>query len=107
MASAEPERLPVQVAYGAGSDRQVLLALEVAQGCTAMEAVRASGLLEQCPGIALEVCAIAIHGVLEREPENRVLRAGDRVEVCRPLQVDPKEARRARAEKVRRQRTGR
>lgn len=38
---------------------------------------------------------VAIHG--ERVSPDRVLATGDRVELLRPLQVDPKEARRRRA----------
>lgn len=39
--------------------------------------------------------AVAIHGV--RAAPHEVLRDGDRVEVLRPLLVDPKQARRQRA----------
>jgi putative ubiquitin-RnfH superfamily antitoxin RatB of RatAB toxin-antitoxin module len=34
-------------------------------------------------------------------PRDRVLRDGDRVELYRPLRIDPKEARRRRADKAR------
>ena len=44
---------------------------------------------------ALEQTAGAVFGVLA--DRSTVLREGDRVELLRPLQVDPKEARRRRA----------
>ncbi|WAC64131.1 RnfH family protein [Pseudoxanthomonas sp. SL93] len=45
-----------------------------------------------------EASALAVHGVLVT-PET-VLNDGDRVEVLRPLQMDPKEARRRRARRT-------
>lgn len=42
------------------------------------------------------VC-VAVHG--EKVPADRVLRTGDRVELLRPLALDPKDARRRRAGK--------
>ncbi|AVQ06593.1 TPA: RnfH family protein [Xanthomonas vasicola pv. zeae] len=71
-------------------DRYNVVQLELPDGATVAEAVAASGLaLEQTP------VALAVHGLIAR-PE-QVLRAGDRVELLRPLLLDPKEARRRRA----------
>lgn len=67
--------------------RSVLLAL--AEGATVGEAVAASGL--PLAGVDGQ----AVHG--ERVAADRVLREGDRVELLRPLQADPKDARRRRA----------
>ncbi|MEL1264577.1 RnfH family protein [Pseudoxanthomonas putridarboris] len=62
--------------------------------------------LGACVADALAVCgfdgleqasAIAVHGVVVAP--DAPLNEGDRVEVLRPLQVDPKEARRRRARK--------
>lgn len=89
----------VEVAY-ARPDDQRLIALEVAPGTTAADAVRASGLPAELPetdpataplGIFSQPCA-----------PDCVLRPGDRVEIYRPLRVDPKEARRLRAQRGRR-----
>jgi putative ubiquitin-RnfH superfamily antitoxin RatB of RatAB toxin-antitoxin module len=55
--------------------------------------VRASGLLEKHPG--LDARKIGIYGKLV-DP-GAALRDGDRVEIYRPLLLDPKEARRRRA----------
>ena len=63
--------------------------LELPAGATLEEAVAASGL--ETAGIS----GYAIHG--ERVTAGTPLRDGDRVELLRPLLVDPKEARRRRA----------
>ena len=63
--------------------------LDLPEGTTVGEAIERSGL-------ALEtVAALAVHGV--RVERDALLRDGDRVELLRPLQADPKEARRRRA----------
>ena len=84
----------VEVAY-ARPDRQWLVAVEVAPGATARDAIDRSGILEQCPEIDPQALQVGVFGEV-CEPDT-VLRAGDRVEIHRPLQVDPKEARRRRA----------
>ncbi|KGK56816.1 hypothetical protein FHR47_002004 [Xanthomonas arboricola] len=71
-------------------DRYSSVQLEVPQGTTVAEAVASSGLTRDCTPAAL-----AIHGVVVR-PE-QALCAGDRIELLRPLLLDPKEARRRRA----------
>ena len=62
---------------------------------TAEEAVRASGLLEEFPELAGQALALGIYG--RRVDGTQVLRAGDRVEIYRPLKVDPRDARRRAA----------
>ena len=71
------------------------VALELRPGATAADAVRASGLLQRHPEIGLGRHRIGIYGrvVAKQAP----LADGDRVEVYRPLLVEPKEARRRRA----------
>ena len=68
-------------------------------GATLREAVLASGLLERHPELRLEAQAFGIFG--KRAPLDARLSAGDRVEVYRPLVIDPKEARRRRAARKR------
>lgn len=89
--------------------RQVLLALQVPAGTTLQDAVMRSGILAQ---FATEFSAhdlaalrFGVFGKLEKSPQSRLLREGDRVEIYRPLQIDPKEARRARAARARAART--
>lgn len=97
---ANAEMIRVEVAY-ALPDRQRLIALEVPVGTTMTEAVQRSGLLVEFPDINLATAPMGIFGKREVAPASRVLLAGDRVELYRPLPVDPKEARKARAAKAR------
>jgi len=88
----------IEVAY-ARPDRQWLLALEVAEGTTAAAALLASGLLAECPELQI---GEPVLGVWSRKvPPDRVLEPDDRLEVYRPLQADPKTARRQRAARQR------
>ncbi len=91
---ADGAAIDVEVAY-AEPDEQVVVSLRVPAGTSAGEAVRRSGLLERFPGIDLRQSTLGVFGtpVSARTP----LEAGDRVEVYRPLQADPKQARRQRA----------
>lgn len=85
------ERIAVEVAC-ALPDRQVVLPLEVPAGCTAGEALAQSGIFALHPALDPARCGIGIYG--EEVGSGRVLRAGDRVEVLRPLLDDPRERRR-------------
>ena len=96
----EPERIVVEVVY-ALPKRQSLIALEVEVGCTALDAVRRSGILAEFPEIDPAQAKMGIFSVRIKDPATYVLRAGDRVEVYRPLLIDPKAMRRQRAEKAR------
>ena len=64
--------------------------LELPDGASVIDALRAAG-LERDP----ETAACAVFGVAV-DP-GHVLADGDRLELLRPLQADPKEARRSRA----------
>jgi hypothetical protein len=76
----------------AEADRQSVLPLSVEAGCTAWEAVERSDILARHPAIDAAACGVGIFGV--EVPRGRLLAAGDRVEVLRPLPEDPRERRR-------------
>jgi putative ubiquitin-RnfH superfamily antitoxin RatB of RatAB toxin-antitoxin module len=59
-----------------------------------LDAVCASGLAASCPGLDLANSEAGVWG--RKAAPGQLLKAGDRVEVYRPLQVDPKLARRER-----------
>lgn len=84
----------VEVAY-AQPETQTLLCVDLPPGSTADEAVRRSGILARHPEIAWPGTPIGVFG--RRVEPDRMLREGDRVEIYRPLTLDPKEARRRRA----------
>lgn len=91
--------ISVEVAY-ALPERQWLRTLQVPPGTTLYEAVQRSGLPEAC-AFALETAVLGVFGKVEPEPRKRVLLAGERAEIYRPLLTDPKDARKARAARVR------
>lgn len=84
----------------AAVDRQVLLAVAVPLGTSVRNAVQLSGVLEQFPGIDPATCPLGIFGKAISDADVRVVQAGDRVEIYRPLLADPKEVRRLRAAKA-------
>ncbi|HWH82559.1 MAG TPA: RnfH family protein [Burkholderiaceae bacterium] len=86
--------LNVSVVYSprAGEVDEVLLRL--APGATVADAVRASGLQERHPQAGLDALPVGVWGTFCQRGD--ALRDRDRVELYRPLKVDPKEARRRR-----------
>ncbi|MEW9898303.1 RnfH family protein [Chitinivorax sp. PXF-14] len=82
----------VEVVY-ALPQQQRLIALEVAEGTTAAQALTLSGVMTECREAADRLRM----GIFGRTVEGAtVLRDGDRVEVYRALLADPKEVRRTR-----------
>lgn len=98
------EMINVEVAY-ALPHRQKIIALLVEPETTAVEAVRRSGIVKVFPEIDIETAKMGLFGQslgtkgLKPAAEYH-LKAGDRIEIYRPLVADPKEARRRRAEKA-------
>ncbi|MFI3156847.1 MAG: RnfH family protein [Methylococcaceae bacterium] len=84
----------VEVAY-AKPEEQVIVTLAIEDGATVEAAIKASGLPELFPEIALSEMNAGIFGVACKL--DQPVREGDRVEIYRPLLHDPKEARRQRA----------
>ena len=87
----------VEVAY-ALEDVQDIIVLELAEGAVARQAIDASGLLERY-GLTVAKLQLGICG--KTVASESLLHEGDRVEILRPLAIDPKEARRRRARKTR------
>jgi putative ubiquitin-RnfH superfamily antitoxin RatB of RatAB toxin-antitoxin module len=86
--------LRCEVAY-ARRDRQFVSVVELNEGATAADALRASGLLDNCAEIDAATATYGVFGHVV--PADHPLQDGDRVEIYRPLQVDPRAARRVRA----------
>lgn len=84
----------VEVVY-ALADKTHSVSLQLPEGATAEQAIRQSGLLQECPDIDLTQNKIGIFSQVQ--PLDVVLSDQDRVEIYRPLLVDPKESRRRRA----------
>lgn len=71
--------------------------LELPAGSTVAAALASSGLDRERPTLDIEHAVVGIHG--RKVKRSQVLRDGDRVEVYRPLRIDPMQARRLRAER--------
>lgn len=92
--ASELPRLNVVVAYSSAAGQVDVCELSMPAGATVLQALQTSGLLLRYPGIDLGSQKMGIWGKLHAPTDE--LREGDRVELYRPLQVDPKEARRQR-----------
>jgi len=89
-----PTEITVEVAY-ALPDEQLIIPIKVADGATAEEAIKASGIIGKFSDIDLNINKIGIFGKLTKLDTK--LRHLDRVEIYRPLIADPKEVRKQRA----------
>ncbi len=88
----------VEVAY-ARPDKQEIVPVTVPEGTTALEAVKLSGIVALFPEVDPESIDRGIFGKVIKDPAAHQLREGDRVELYRPLKIDPKQARLNRAKK--------
>lgn len=96
------ETIRVEVCY-ATPDAQAVETVLLRPGSTVAQAIAASGLLARFPDIDLARQAVGVYGAKVRLTEP--VADGDRVEIYRPLTIDPKEMRRERARKARRGRS--
>lgn len=85
----------IEVAY-ASPDAQFLRGLLMEPGSDIADAIAKSGMEAAC-GIRIEHMTVGIWS--KPATLKTPLRDGDRVELYRPLKIDPKEARRLRARK--------
>ncbi len=88
------ERFTVPLLY-AGLDEQFEESVVVSRGQTVADAVAASPNATRVVAASGRSLSFAIFG--QTAAQDAVLQPGDRVELLRPLTVDPKEARRRRA----------
>lgn len=98
MEPREPIRVTVVYAL---PERQVLAHVEVDGGATVGDVLEASGLSTHVPNVAEASCAIFGRPVTHGQK----VRSGDRIEILRPLLIDPKEGRRRAASNARRKQT--
>ncbi|GAB2562672.1 RnfH family protein [Dyella jejuensis] len=88
------DRICVEVVC-ATAERQVVRRLNLPVGSTVIQAVEQSGVLREMPGVAFDPLRLGVFS--RRVAPDEMLRDGDRVEIYRPLTLDPKDARRRRA----------
>jgi len=86
--------IEVLVAYSPGPRQVREWALRLSEGAVVRDALAASGLFDEFPVLRGQALSLAVWG--RAAGPGQALRTRDRVEVLRPLQVDPKIARRQR-----------
>jgi putative ubiquitin-RnfH superfamily antitoxin RatB of RatAB toxin-antitoxin module len=84
----------VEVVYATALEQRIVT-LPFTPGMSAAQAVELSGLHEIFPEIRRNAYVLGIFGT--RIEPDQALRPGDRVEICRPLDVDPRVMRRTLA----------
>ena len=84
-------QISIEVACGL-PDRQRVVPVVVPAGTVAREAVARSGLQPEFPQLDFEHAPLAVFG--KPVADDYRVRSGDRIELCRPLQRDPRDARR-------------
>lgn len=90
-----PPTIAVEVAF-ALPERQALLEVLLPAGASVADAIEASGIRDEFPEVSLDELEAGVWGrVVTRAT---LLKPGDRVELYRALEIDPKEARRQLAE---------
>jgi hypothetical protein len=94
MSGHRDETLCIEVVF-AVRDRQALLTVRLQNGATVADAIEQSSIQSAFPEWDLSECAVGIWGQLVDRGQR--LQQGDRVEIYRPLAIDPREARRALA----------
>lgn len=91
------DKILIEVAY-AEPHKQSILKVEVEKGSTVQTAINQSGILTLFPQINLAKQKV---GIFSKTCElSDAVQQGDRIEIYRPLTIDPKEARRAKAKKI-------
>ncbi len=88
--------ISVEVAY-AQPEEQKMISLQVSAGATIQSVIEHSEILTMFPDIDLTKQKVGIFSKLKELTD--IVSDGDRIEIYRPLLIDPKEARRAKAKK--------
>ena len=91
---ANTELMVVEVVYATPAE-QCLMTVQLELGATAQRAVECAGVLQRFPELLVSPLRLGIFS--RRITPETVLRTGDRVEIYRPLLIDPKTQRRERA----------
>jgi putative ubiquitin-RnfH superfamily antitoxin RatB of RatAB toxin-antitoxin module len=92
--------LNIDVCYPLPDGKSTLSSLSMADGATILQAIQASGVLAHHPEIDLSTQKVGVFGKIRKL--DAALTDHDRVEIYRPLKVDPKTARQRRVDKTRR-----
>jgi len=91
-----PDEILVEVVY-ALPEEQVIISIEVPKKINIKQAIEKSGIQKKFPEIDLSKNKVGIFG--KQTTLDHLLSDRDRIEIYRPLILDPKEMRRKRASK--------
>ena len=91
-----PNEIMVEVAY-AMPEEQVIISIKVPKIFNVQQAIEKSGIQVKFPSIDLSKNKVGIFG--KKTTLDHLLKDKDRIEIYRPLTLDPKEMRRRRAAK--------
>jgi putative ubiquitin-RnfH superfamily antitoxin RatB of RatAB toxin-antitoxin module len=91
-----PDEILVEIAY-ALPEEQVIISIKVPTIFNVQQAIEKSGIQKKFPSIDLSKNKVGIFG--KKTTLDHVLKNRDRIEIYRPLILDPKEMRRKRAAK--------
>lgn len=87
-------KIQVEVAY-ARLDKQMIIVTDVDENSTIEDAISISGIVEYFPEIKRQKLKVGTFGKQKKLTD--LVQSGDRIEIYRELQIDPKEARRKKA----------
>lgn len=90
----EKSKIAIEVAY-AKAEMQHISTVILETGCTIAQAIEQSSILTLFPEIDLTRQKVGIFGKISELSD--VVKEGDRIAIYRPLVIDPKEVRRAKA----------
>jgi putative ubiquitin-RnfH superfamily antitoxin RatB of RatAB toxin-antitoxin module len=93
------DQIEIEVVYGL-AHKQKLMNLLVDVGTTVRQGAELSGLDKEFAELNIAEAKLGIFGKAVRNPDTEVLKEGDRIEIYRPLLIDPKAARANRAAKT-------
>ncbi len=92
------DTIAIEVAY-ALPDTQRIVAVDVPVGATALDAVKQSGIEQFFDELTIsDDLKLGVFG--KAVSASHVLSVGERIEIYRPLKIDPKEVRKQRAAKA-------
>ena len=92
-----PDEILVEIAY-ALPEEQVIISIKVPTIFNVQQAIEKSGIQKKFPCIDLSKNKVGIFG--KKTTLDHLLKDRDRIEIYRPLILDPKEMRRKRAAKT-------
>lgn len=88
--------IAVEVVY-ALPQLQRVVQLEVPEGTTVRQVAELSELAQEFAELDIAQASLGVFGKVIPKPDERLVEAGERVEIYRPLLADPKEVRKQRA----------